>query len=216
MLPNNPPLWHLATQPPHPPRPHGRLRSPGVRARSRRTSPCPWLRTMHAPQPATCMGFPTSCVEHNELKMGTYKMNHSNMNWSGINHDQSINKFNYISRFYLYIYCKNRLRSKGRKKIAPLAAKTSRSLKMNTLAMAIPTFLLREYSKGGCLDSCTMANKVDPLPQNAKGGWRIRVDFPPHMLGWQVIPSTTSMSGTWKGFTVMSPFMFQKIHSMKV
>ena len=82
--------------------------------------------------------------------------------------------------------------------------------------MAIPTFLLREYSKGGCLDSCTMANKVDPLPQNAKGVWRIRVDFPPHMLGWQVIPSTTSMSGTWKGFTVMSPFMFQKIHSMIV
>ena len=52
----------------------------------------------------------------------------------------SIHKSNWISRFSIYIYSKNRLRSKGRKKIAPLAAKTSRSLKMNTLATSIPTF----------------------------------------------------------------------------
>ena len=103
--------------------------------------------------------------KNNELKMGTYKINHSNMDWQGINYDQSINLIEFLDS----IYSKNRLRSKGRKKIAPLAAKKSRSLKMNTLAMAIPTFLWRNIPKEDALIAAQGQIKLIPFPKMLRG-----------------------------------------------
>ena len=124
----NPPLWHLAT-PPNPP--------VDLTVDSEVTEFPQGQGALHH-----VLGF-VQCArrslqprsKNNELKMGTYKINHSNMDWQGINHDQSINSITFLDSIY-YTYSKNSLRSKGRKKNRPPSSQDK-------------SFIKHEYSGNG-------------------------------------------------------------------